>query len=307
MNNPNNEYHQEIDLKEIFATLWAGKFFVIFCILIAIFLGSASLRGTIKVFTVVYKLTPVSGETAAPSLSRYSGIASIAGIQLPSSTSKDFHTYKQLLTSVEVSEKVFRNKNLVRSLFPSEWNQQLGKFTEVEKDKKSELIDTLKRFITGNKTTIYMPPNPRRLAEYITKNIEIFEDNNGILILQSQIAKPENIVSLMLEVTNATDDLMRDRYKDFSKDPLVFYKQKLSSSRSREHREALAQLIAKEEQKLMLASSSTYFTAAPIMKPSISLYPTNMDPKMILSVYLMLGLIFGVLAVFTLKFLKGNK
>lgn len=307
MNNPNNEYHQEIDLKEIFATLWAGKFFVIFCILIAIFLGSASLRGTIKVFTVVYKLAPVSGETAAPSLSRYSGIASIAGIQLPNSTSKDFHTYKQLLTSVEVSEKVFKNKNLVRILFSSEWNHQLGKFSEVEKDKKSELLNSLKRFITGNKKTIYMPPNPRRLAEYISKNIEFFEDNNGILILQSQTAKPENIVSLMLEVTNASDDVMRDRYKNFSKDPLDFYKQKLSSSRSREHREALAQLIAKEEQKLMLASSSTYFTAAPIMKPSISLYPTNMDPKMILSIYLLSGLIFGILVVFTLKFLKENK
>ena len=84
----------------------------------------------------------------------------------------------------------------------------------------------------------------------------------------------------------------------------MFYKQKISSARSREHREALAQLIAKEERKLMLASSSKYFTAEPIMKPTVSLYPTSPNPKMELAISLLLGLIFGIFFVIFLKYIK---
>ena len=52
---------------------------------------------------------------------------------------------------------------------------------------------------------------------------------------------------------------MRQRYIAFAKEPLAFYKEKLRTSRSREHREALAELIGKEEQKLMFASRGKIF------------------------------------------------
>ena len=86
---------------------------------------------------------------------------------------------------------------------------------------------------------------------------------------------------------------MRQRYIDFSEEPLSFYKEKLRTSRSREHREALAELISTEEQKLMFASRNEHFTAEPYINPTISLDPTSPNPIRILFLALFLGLLSG--------------
>ena len=86
---------------------------------------------------------------------------------------------------------------------------------------------------------------------------------------------------------------MRQRYIDFSTEPLLFYKEKLRTARSREHREALAELIAKEEQKLMFASRGKYFIAEPYIDPLISLYPTTPKPKLVLIFSLLVGMFIG--------------
>ena len=86
---------------------------------------------------------------------------------------------------------------------------------------------------------------------------------------------------------------MRQRYIGFSTEPLAFYKDKLRTARSREHREALAELISKEEEKLMFASKGTHFIAEPYINPIISLHPTAPKPKLILALSLILGLFIG--------------
>ncbi|MDA9032446.1 Wzz/FepE/Etk N-terminal domain-containing protein [Amylibacter sp.] len=308
MNNHENlGFKNEVDLKKILSTLWGGKFFIAFSIVISIFFGSSFLHISDRKFTVTYRLNSVSSDTEVSSLSRYSSLASLAGIQLPSSTGTDFHVYKQLLTSVETSERIFKDKDLIKKLFLSEWNEQFGKFTEVNSNKKIELLNSLKYFITGSQKSKYVLPNGRRLAEFISKNIQILHDSNtGILTIQSQTTKPEIIIPLILAITHETDEIMRDRYKAFSKDPLNFYKKNISSARSREHREALAQLIAKEEQKLMLASSSKYFTAKPIMKPTISMKPTSPKPRIVLALSIIFGLLFGGFFILIRSSLKGN-
>ena len=66
MDKSNNLQFDEIDLKAVFATLWAGKFFVIFSIVFAVLIASSTLRGTVREFTVTYKLNPVTKENNTP-------------------------------------------------------------------------------------------------------------------------------------------------------------------------------------------------------------------------------------------------
>jgi hypothetical protein len=155
-------------------------------------------------------------------------------------------------------------------------------------------VSDAKKLLTGNIEINYIPPNPRRLSNFINKNIQIGEDKNtGFLKFTSETSKPELILSLIIEATKAGDKIMRQRYIDFSTEPLAFYKDKLRTARSREHREALAELISKEEQKLMFASKGKYFIAEPYINPIISLHPTAPKPKLILAFSLVLGLFLG--------------
>ena len=159
-------------------------------------------------------------------------------------------------------------------------------------------VGEVKKLLTGNIDVNYMPPNPNRLAIFIEKNIQINEDKNtGFLKFTSETSKPELMLSLIIEATKASDKIMRQRYIDFSTEPLAFYKEKLRTARSREHREALAELIGKEEEKLMFASKGKHFIAEPYMNPTISLYPTAPKPKLILALSLILGLFLGAALV----------
>jgi LPS O-antigen subunit length determinant protein (WzzB/FepE family) len=288
----------EIGLRELFFVLWSSKIFIIFCLIFAIVGASFYLRSSEKKYTVEYKLKPVSEDPQVRNFGGLNGIAAIAGIQLPVRTNTDFKIFKELLTSVEVSERIFKKQKIVKRLFINEWSHSENKYLEPESSKSQEIFGYIKKLIIGENKSSYDSPNPRRLSEILTKTINISENNDtGFIIMKTVTSKPEDIIPLIVEAAEVSDKIMRERYIAFSAEPLAFYKEKLRTSRSREHRESLAQLIAKEEQKLMLASSGTYFVAEPFVRPFISLKPTSPRPIFILLIYMVLGLLFSIIIV----------
>ena len=296
--NQNDELYNEIDLKDLFFTLWGGKVYIILVSIICIFLASYYLQGAERKYFVEYNLKPVGETKNSPSFSGLGGFASLAGIQLPTSSNNDFIIFKELITSEEVSEIIFENKKIIREIFRSEWDEVLNNYSRPPKSKIQIFVSDAKKLLTGNIDVNYMPPQPRRLAIFINKNIQIGEDKDtGFLKLTSETSKPELILSIMKEATKASDKIMRQRYVDFSTEPLAFYKDKLRTARSREHREALAELISNEEQKLMFASRGKHFIAEPYIDPKISLHPTAPKPKLILGLSLILGLFLGAALV----------
>ena len=300
---------KEIELKELFLTLWRGKGYILLCCIISIFFASMHLQNAARAYSVEYKLKPVGETKQNNPLSGLGGFASLAGIQLPSNSTNDFLIFKKLISSTEVSEVIFKNKKLIKEIYASEWNSSLNIFSEPPKSKFRVYIGALKKILTGNNEVNYMPPNARRLAMYISNSISINEDNDtGFLTIKAETSNPDLLLSLVSEAIEASDKIMRQRYINFSKEPLEFYKEKLRTSRSREHREVLAELIAKEEQKLMFASQGKYFIAEPYLDPTISLYPTSPKPKQVLLLSLILGLFAGCAIIFILtSILRDNK
>lgn len=294
MNNQQINKNYEIDLKELILVLWRAKVYLLFFSVTAVFFASIYLQGAERVYLVKYKLKPVGETEQKNSFSGLGGFASLAGVQLPSSSTNDFKIFKELVSSVEVSRIIFENKELIETIYESEWNSSLNDFSEPSKSKFRAYISGLKNTLTGNNEINYIAPNARRLAIYISDNVLINEDNiTGFLTLTAETSRPDMLLSLISEVIKTTDQIMRQRYIDFSKEPLAFYKQKLRTARSQEHRTALAELIGKEEQKLMFASKGKYFTAEPFIEPTISLYPTAPKPKLILVLSLITGLFIG--------------
>ena len=301
-------YNDEIDLKDLLFTLWGGKIYIILVSLISVFLASLYLHSMERKYTVEYNLKPVGETKNNPSLSSLGGFASLAGIQLPTSSNNDFKIFKELITAAEVSEIIFENKKIIRDIFRSEWDETLDSYSIPPKSKIQIFVSDAQKLLTGNIDVNYIPPNPRRLAIFINNNIEISEvKETGFLKFRSETSNPELILSLIIEATKASDKIMRQRYIDFSTEPLIFYKEKLRTARSREHREALAELIGKEEQKLMFASKGKYFIAEPYINPTISLHPTAPKSKLILVLSLVLGLFLGVALILIRHAIKKDR
>ena len=284
------EIYDEIDMKELLLSLWRGKYIIFLIVILAIAFSSIRLRNTKREYSVE--------ATGSSNLSGLSGLASFAGISLPTSNGSDFTTYQKLIFSEEVAEKVFINKKLVLKLFKGEWSPDTQSFEAPVRGNIGQLIQRVKLLLTGGKKGKYIPPNPKRLSMLMALTFNISVDNKtGFILISAETSKPDMIVELMSKATQETDKLLKERFFVTAEDTLEFYHQKLLTSRSPEHREALAKLISAEDQKLMLASKSSNFVAEPLTMPSVSLYPTSPKSSLVLALGFIFGIFFGAAIV----------
>jgi len=292
------EIYDEIDLRELFLTLWRGKYVIFLISVLAIAFSSIYLRTSERKYSVQAVFKPVVEASGGPNLSGFSGLASFAGISMPTSNSSDFTTYQKLIFSEEVAEKVFTNRELVLKIFRGEWNSDTGSFVAPVSGRLGDMKQLVKSVLTGFEKGKYIPPNPKRLSMLMAAILNVSVDNStGFLSITAETSSPDMIIELISNATQETDDLLKERFFVSAEDTLEFYYQKLLTSRSPEHREALAKLISAEDQKLMLASKSSNFVAEPLTMPSVSLYPTSPKSSLVLALGFVLGIFLGAAIV----------
>ena len=290
--------NDEIDLRELFLTLWRGKYIIFLISVLVIVLSSMHLRKAERLYSVTAVFKSVTDSGGGPNLSGLSGLASFAGISLPTSNGSDFTTYQKLIFSEEVAEKVFTNRELILKIFQAEWNSETESFVAPVSGRVGDLKQLIKTVLTGAEKRNYISPNPKRLSMLMAGILNISVDSStGFISISAETSNPNMVIELISKATQETDKLLKERFFITAEDTLEFYYQKLLTSRSPEHREALAKLISAEDQKLMLASKSSNFVAEPLTMPSVSLYPTSPKSSMVLALGLVLGIFLGAAIV----------
>ena len=294
MQDPNATTDDEIDLKELFLALWRGKLTIVFICAIALFGGARYLHKAERTFSVKAVYKPVAEDTQGPNLGGFGGLASLAGISLPSSSGSDFTAFQALLTSEEVADILMGDQNLLHSLFKSEWNAETETFTQPEKSVRGRFIGVLKKTLTGNEQSDYVAPNSQRLSNVLVKLVNVSVDKStGYLAVSAEAADPQIRINLIQKMASITDDLLKQRYVSNAEATLAFYQEKITLARSREQREALAKLMAQEDQRLMLAARGKNFVVEPLMRATTSLYPTSPKASLILALSIVLGGFLG--------------
>jgi len=286
--------------------LWRGKILIIICVMFSIMLASLYLRQAERKYTVRYVFAPVASENSRPNLGGLGGLASLAGVSLPTSSSSDFLTYKFLLKSEEVAARILKDRDLLVSVFSSEWDTERELFRQPASGPLRSLVRGLKKLLTGNEPSAYIPPNAARLSEWMNEVFSSSEDRDtGFLTLSAETTEPALMVDVITRATQETDQLLKERYVATAEQTVSFYQQQLNKARAREHREALAKLIAQEDQKLMLASKGNYFVAEPITEPYVSLGPTSPKASLVLALSVVLGGFLGAAIVLIRKAFKS--
>ena len=298
----------EIDLRELFVELWRGKWLILFISCVSLALASFYLNGAVRKHTVSMTFKPVIEESSGPNLAGLGGLASLAGVSLPQSGSGDFATYRTLLRSQEVAERVIATTELLPEIFKNEWDAQNAQFREPSRGVLRQSLSGLKSVLKGDEKGDYIAPNPQRLSIFVEDTFALTLDKEtGFLTVSSESDDPELIVALIIAATEATDELMKERYIINAEQTLQFYQSKILTSRSREHREALAKLISAEDQKLMLTSEGRHFVAEPLTRATISMAPTSPKSVLVLALALMLGGCVGAAFVLIRSAVRNTK
>ena len=298
----------EIDLRELFVELWRGKWLILFISRVSLALASLYLNGAVRKHTVSMTFKPVIEESSSPNLVGLGGLASLAGVSLPQSGSGDFATYRTLLRSQEVAERVIATTELLPAIFKNEWDAQNAQFREPSRGVLRQSLSGLKSVLTGDEKGDYIAPNPQRLSIFVEDTFALTLDKETeFLTVSAESDDPELIVALIIAAIEATDELMKERYIINAEQTLQFYQSKILTSRSREHREALAKLISAEDQKLMLTSEGRHFVAEPLTRATISMAPTSPKSVLVLALALMLGGCVGAAFVLIRSAVRNTK
>lgn len=302
------EINDEIDLKEFILTLWRGKYLIILISVLGIFFSSIYLHGAERSYSVIAIFKPVTEDGGGTNLSGMSGLASLAGISLPTSSGSDIKEYKKLIFSEEVAERVFANTNLIVNLFKSEWNHATKSFEAPRHGELGDFKQKIRSILTGEEKRKYIPPNPKRLSMLMNGSLVISQiKGTSFFSISTDTNKPELMLELISNASQETDTLLKERFFVTAEDTLEFYYKKLVTSRAPEHREALAKLISAEDQQLMLASKSSNFVVEPLTTPSVSLYPTSPKSALTLAIGCVLGVFLGAIVVLIIKAIRTSK
>ena len=242
MSDPNqtqiaSQHDDEIDLRELFGALWRGKFLIMLCVVAAIALAALYLRSAERKYTVRYVFAPVATENAGPNLGGLGGLASLAGVSLPSSSSGDFLTFKFLLKSEEVAAQILEDEPLAQAIFAHEWDTKNQTYRKPPDGQYTPYIRAIKKLLTGQDAKDYTPPNAARLSAWLSGAFSSSEERDtGFLTLSTETAQPHLMIRVMAKATEQTDRLLKERYISSAEQTMGFYQQQLAKARAREHR-----------------------------------------------------------------------
>lgn len=290
----NSNSNDEIDLKELFSVFWSGKYFIMLITLLSLCLGSLYFRTLSPRYGVSIVLAPVLEDEEITNYGRLGNLASFAGINLPSSNSSDFSKYKLMLKTRETAARIVLETNLLQEIFNEEWDDTNQTWREPERTKFSMIKGSIKKILTGKTRKTYIPPNPARLTEFISKNINInFDKKTQYINLDAQSTNPKLLSEILLSIIYSTDQMFKEKFIRQTDNSIKFYQTKLANSQSQEHRQILATLIAKEERKLLLARRNGPFVAEILTGPNTSLNPISPIASLVLALSILLGIILS--------------
>ena len=264
--------NDEINLYELFKTFWDSKWLIssitiASCIFIVLY--SLSIPNIYRSSALVMPAQS-QGSSMSGSLSGLGGLASMAGISIPSGNSNNKEEAIAVLTSHQFLEDFIINNDILLPLMASKgWDA-----------KKNELILNSKIYDIKNKKWAGKTNTPPSIQEAVRsfRQIYIVSENkkNGFVTISIDFYSPyvsKEWIDLIIENINET---MRVQAVSMATSSLNYLNEQISKTNISEIKIVLSELAKSETQKIMLSKSSPEYVFKTIDKafaPEIKISP----------------------------------
>jgi len=259
----------EIDLRELFNVLWVNKLFL------------AAWTGLFLLISIIYSLTltniytaqtllaPSSSGDMSSNLSQYAGLASMAGISLPGSSSgmSDKDLALSLLKSKGLLQRLIDKHDILPNLIAAyDWD-----LTSNSVSYDSDLYDGIKNvWVRDVKPPYKLIPSTQEAYEFFDKAIAISEDKNtGIISLEVDHLSPEIAYQWSLLLIQEVNEYVADMRIKEAQLSIDYLNDQITITPYPELRALFYELIQQHTQSMMLAK----------VRPEYAL--TTLDPPLI--------------------------
>jgi len=297
----------EIDLKELFSTIWQNKWKIIFLSFIITSLATIYAITTPNSYTS--KTILIMKEQNKPSISGgAAAIAAMAGVNLGSSKSLDIASlFKQLIVDYPFNKYVIQkynlsyklkeknmDKNFVYVLNGRKMAKDIKEFFTIQKDKKEILGEEL-IFETFKKIKNILSASTDKESGAITLSATL-EDRF--------LAK--ELVNIYLK--EMSEYIKKLDFKEINEQE-AYYNRELNEADSIELRKNLADLLSALTKKKVLSQAGEYYMVKQLTKAEVPYIKDKTKPKraLIIVVSFITSIILAIFMIFFGQFLKSEK
>jgi uncharacterized protein involved in exopolysaccharide biosynthesis len=280
------ENEDEIDLLELAKTIWNGKKLIIIIVLICTIITAVMSLFMPNVYTAKAVLKPTSQTQVGGRLSalagQFGGLASLAGIAMPSSASSV--EMVNLLKSNILKKEIIENNQLLPILFPKRW------------DKKNK---------TWKKPGVPKTwAGIRKLNGIVTINYNIKDD---IIIISAEFNDPDMAAQIVNYFIIALSEHISSEAKRMAITNKEYLEKQLQETRDPIVQQKIYNLIADKIETTMMAEVKEGFAFKvldPPMAPDMKSKPKR--AQMVVISFLV-SLFFGVFVVLFREYIKKIK
>ncbi|PWC52883.1 hypothetical protein TSH7_32855 [Azospirillum sp. TSH7] len=213
----------------------------------------------------------------------------------------DFARYLELFGSGPVAERLARDPDILRALFPDRWDAEAGRWRS-----PPGLLPMVKRgllALVGRED--WVEPDGDRVARALRDRLVVDMLRSGPMRrITFRHADRETAVDLLGRIAAATDAHLRAEAARRSAAQIAHIKLRLGAVTVAEHRQALSDLLLDQERVAMMIGVDLPFAADLIQPPTAGALPDWPNPAVVVPLAGLVGLIaaaFGLSARHALK------
>jgi uncharacterized protein involved in exopolysaccharide biosynthesis len=261
-NKGSTDLDDEINLRELFYVLLAGKWIII------------SITSFVSIIAVIYSLmlpntyeskallVPVNPSNGIPGSRGYSGLIGLAGISLPAGVEKG--NSKKAIK--KISSLSFFENNIIKNIY-------LPDLVAVKSWNSKTNIVAFNENIYDTRTNTWkqqIPSAQKSFEVFKTKHLSLSEDKkSGFITLSIKHQSPFVAKQWAELVVNEVNSFYRQKDKSESEKAVSYLNQQISMTGLSEIKQVLAQLLQEEIKKLTLIEANQYYVFDYIDPPAV--------------------------------------
>ena len=306
LSQPQANYDDEIDLRELFGVLWAGKIKII--AITAVF-AIASVIYALSVpnqYKATALLAPAqsSGGGLSGALGQLGGLASLAGVSIGGGESSEAQIAQEIMKSWNFIESFIADNDLAVEVFAAEgWSKGSN-----ELQINDDVYDTQnKQWLVENEAGVMGPPSSWKLFKKFSEQLAVAEDKkSGLVSVSIEYYSPQIAKQWIDMYVSAVNAHMQQRKVAKVTNNINYLQAQIEKTSIAEMREVFYTIIEEQTKNKMVAEASpeyAFVAVSPSMVPEEKSQPKR---ALICILGTLLGGMLSVLLVLIMHYAKKS-
>jgi len=276
MENPNpnlSSYDDEIDLWELWETIWSGRWLIVAITGVFTLGGVAYSLLAQEWYKADVVLVPAEKKSIGGTLSQLSGLASLAGIDIPSASEQE-------------PVAVLKSKDFARSFIEDEKLLKVI-LSESEEENVLDMRDAIKLF-------------DDRVREVVE------DKKTGLITLSIRWTDPNLAAQWANLLVEKLNDRLRGQALQETERNVIYLQREIAATSVISLQQTLGRVLESEMQKFMLARGNEEFAFKVIDRATPPKQRESPNRSLVTILSAFFGGVFGVFAVFLRKLIKSK-